>query len=221
MPKLKRLGCDVVVVAAHSGADTSRRTATRCPTGERLDPGRPAGARHRRDPGRPCARRHPAAARDQRADRAGRSCSASRDYWGMRLAVMELDLVRHGSRWSLRSAHLADAELQRRGRGPPGRRRGAQAQHDEGRHVRQLRRSGPRPRRCRPRGRPSRTSPIIDFVNYVQADAVKQGLTGADASLPVLSIAAPFNRSASFPAGRRCRSATSRGSTSTTTPCSG
>ena len=43
--------------------------------------------------------------------------------------------------------------------------------------------------------------PIIDFVNYVQADAVKAGLTGADAALPVLSIAAPFNRAASFPAG--------------------
>jgi 2',3'-cyclic-nucleotide 2'-phosphodiesterase/3'-nucleotidase len=42
---------------------------------------------------------------------------------------------------------------------------------------------------------------IIDFVNYVQADAVKAGLTGADATLPVLSIAAPFNRGASFPAG--------------------
>jgi 2',3'-cyclic-nucleotide 2'-phosphodiesterase/3'-nucleotidase len=44
--------------------------------------------------------------------------------------------------------------------------------------------------------------PIIDFVNYVQADAVKAGLTGSDAALPVLSIAAPFNRSASFPAGQ-------------------
>lgn len=43
-------------------------------------------------------------------------------------------------------------------------------------------------------------TPIIDFVNYVQADAVKAGLTGDDAALPVLSIAAPFNRSASFPA---------------------
>ncbi|GAA2151891.1 5'-nucleotidase C-terminal domain-containing protein [Nocardioides koreensis] len=43
--------------------------------------------------------------------------------------------------------------------------------------------------------------PIIDFVNYVQADAVKAGLSGADAALPVLSIAAPFNRQASFPAG--------------------
>nr|WP_246355400.1 5'-nucleotidase C-terminal domain-containing protein [Nocardioides ungokensis] len=43
--------------------------------------------------------------------------------------------------------------------------------------------------------------PIIDFVNYVQADAVKKDLTGADAALPVLSIAAPFNRQASFPQG--------------------
>src|SRR5205085_10359904 len=44
--------------------------------------------------------------------------------------------------------------------------------------------------------------PIIDFVNYVQAGAVKAGLTGADASLPVLSIAAPFSRTARFPQGQ-------------------
>ena len=43
--------------------------------------------------------------------------------------------------------------------------------------------------------------PIIDFVNYVQALTVKEALTGADAALPVISIAAPFNRAASFPQG--------------------
>jgi 2',3'-cyclic-nucleotide 2'-phosphodiesterase/3'-nucleotidase len=43
---------------------------------------------------------------------------------------------------------------------------------------------------------------IIDFVQHVQGEAVKAGLTGADAALPVLSIAAPFNRSASFPSGQ-------------------
>jgi 2',3'-cyclic-nucleotide 2'-phosphodiesterase/3'-nucleotidase len=44
--------------------------------------------------------------------------------------------------------------------------------------------------------------PIIDFINYVQADAVKQALAGtADAALPVLSIAAPFSRTAVFPKG--------------------
>jgi 2',3'-cyclic-nucleotide 2'-phosphodiesterase/3'-nucleotidase len=43
--------------------------------------------------------------------------------------------------------------------------------------------------------------PIIDFINYVQSLTVKAALTGADASLPVISIAAPFNRAASFPQG--------------------
>ena len=50
--------------------------------------------------------------------------------------------------------------------------------------------------------RSSRTPPIIDFINYVQA---RRGQGGpdrvADADLPVLSIAAPFNRAASFPQG--------------------
>ena len=43
--------------------------------------------------------------------------------------------------------------------------------------------------------------PIIDFINYVQALTVKAALTGSDATLPVISIAAPFNRAASFPQG--------------------
>ena len=42
----------------------------------------------------------------------------------------------------------------------------------------------------------------IDFINYVQADAVKKALVGTpEASLPLLSIAAPFNKLAAIPAG--------------------
>jgi 2',3'-cyclic-nucleotide 2'-phosphodiesterase/3'-nucleotidase len=42
----------------------------------------------------------------------------------------------------------------------------------------------------------------IDFINHVQADAVKAALVGTpDEALPVLSIAAPFNRDAAIPAG--------------------
>ncbi|GAA2168982.1 bifunctional metallophosphatase/5'-nucleotidase [Pedococcus bigeumensis] len=42
----------------------------------------------------------------------------------------------------------------------------------------------------------------IDFINHVQGDAVKAALAGTpDESLPVLSIAAPFNRDAAIPAG--------------------
>ena len=42
----------------------------------------------------------------------------------------------------------------------------------------------------------------IDFVNFVQASAVKAALEGTpEGALPVLSIAAPFNRAAAIPAG--------------------
>jgi 2',3'-cyclic-nucleotide 2'-phosphodiesterase/3'-nucleotidase len=45
-------------------------------------------------------------------------------------------------------------------------------------------------------------TPIIDLINQVQTDAVETALAGTtDASLPVVSIAAPFSRIASFPAG--------------------
>ena len=42
----------------------------------------------------------------------------------------------------------------------------------------------------------------LDFINYVQTEMVRGGLAGTPyESLPVLSIAAPFNRTAGIPAG--------------------
>jgi 2',3'-cyclic-nucleotide 2'-phosphodiesterase / 3'-nucleotidase len=47
-----------------------------------------------------------------------------------------------------------------------------------------------------------RATPILDFVNTVQTDAVTAALAGGGyARLPVLSTAAPFSRTAHFPAG--------------------
>jgi 2',3'-cyclic-nucleotide 2'-phosphodiesterase/3'-nucleotidase len=44
---------------------------------------------------------------------------------------------------------------------------------------------------------------ILDYVNKVQVDTVAAAIAGtAEASLPILSIAAPFNRQATFPAGQ-------------------
>jgi 2',3'-cyclic-nucleotide 2'-phosphodiesterase/3'-nucleotidase len=44
---------------------------------------------------------------------------------------------------------------------------------------------------------------ILDYVNKVQVDTVTKAIAGsAQASLPVISIAAPFNRLATFPAGQ-------------------
>jgi 2',3'-cyclic-nucleotide 2'-phosphodiesterase/3'-nucleotidase len=47
-----------------------------------------------------------------------------------------------------------------------------------------------------------RDTPILDYINKVQADTVTAALAGTEyADLPVLSIAAPFSRTAVFPAG--------------------
>ncbi|MEV0811325.1 5'-nucleotidase C-terminal domain-containing protein [Micromonospora sp. NPDC050200] len=45
-------------------------------------------------------------------------------------------------------------------------------------------------------------TPILDFINHVQTEVVTTALAGTSyASLPVLSIAAPFSRTAIFPRG--------------------
>ncbi len=45
-------------------------------------------------------------------------------------------------------------------------------------------------------------TPILDFINKVQADTVAAAMAGTEyADLPVLSISAPFSRTALFPAG--------------------
>ncbi|MFB4283281.1 bifunctional UDP-sugar hydrolase/5'-nucleotidase [Nonomuraea sp. MTCD27] len=46
---------------------------------------------------------------------------------------------------------------------------------------------------------PYKDTPILDYIQHVQEETVKQALP--DNTLPVLSIAAPFSRSAVFPAG--------------------
>jgi 2',3'-cyclic-nucleotide 2'-phosphodiesterase/3'-nucleotidase len=47
-----------------------------------------------------------------------------------------------------------------------------------------------------------RDTPILSYVNEVQADAVRAALAGTEyGSLPVLSVTPPFRRSAVFPAG--------------------
>ncbi|MEU8974463.1 5'-nucleotidase C-terminal domain-containing protein [Streptomyces monashensis] len=43
--------------------------------------------------------------------------------------------------------------------------------------------------------------PIMDFIQKVQADTVKAGLSTADAALPLISVAAPFSRTADIPKG--------------------
>ncbi|MET9912083.1 5'-nucleotidase C-terminal domain-containing protein [Streptomyces sp. NPDC006476] len=43
--------------------------------------------------------------------------------------------------------------------------------------------------------------PIMDFIHQVQTATVKGGLSTSDAALPLISVAAPFSRTADIPAG--------------------
>jgi 2',3'-cyclic-nucleotide 2'-phosphodiesterase/3'-nucleotidase len=43
--------------------------------------------------------------------------------------------------------------------------------------------------------------PIMDFIHEVQTQTVKAGLSTSDAALPLISVAAPFSRTADIPAG--------------------
>jgi 2',3'-cyclic-nucleotide 2'-phosphodiesterase / 3'-nucleotidase len=202
VPELKKLGCDIVVIAAHSGADTSSSYGDALPYPENASslvaqqvPDVDAilvGHAHVDIPQRLVT--------NEQTGRPVLLCEP--DYWGMRLAVMELDLVRQGNRWRVAQGGLASQTLNSNvAAEDPQVAAAVQAQHQKvvtyvnspiGTSVQAM--SAARA--------PVEDVPIIDFVNYVQADAVKQGLTGGDASLPVLSIAAPFNRQASFPSGQ-------------------
>ncbi|MEW2272012.1 twin-arginine translocation signal domain-containing protein [Streptomyces sp. SID685] len=43
--------------------------------------------------------------------------------------------------------------------------------------------------------------PIMDFIHKVQTETVRAGLSAADAALPLISVAAPFSRTAEIPQG--------------------
>jgi 2',3'-cyclic-nucleotide 2'-phosphodiesterase/3'-nucleotidase len=201
VPELKAKGCDIVLIAAHSGADTSSSYGDALPYPENASTlvaqqvaGVDAilvGHAHIDIPMRRV---------DSLVTQGKQVVLCEPSYWGRRLAVFDLDLERHGDRWTatnIVSTTLNSNEVA----ADPAVAAAVQEQHDTvvayvnspvGTSAQAL--SAARA--------VVEDVPIIDFVQYVQADAVKAGLTGADAALPVLSIAAPFNRQASFPAGQ-------------------
>ncbi len=199
VPRLKKKGCDIVIVSAHSGADTSSSYGDALPYPENASSLVAAQVRdidailvghaHVDIPQRYVANEH--------TGQGVLLCEP--DYWGMRLAVMDLHLERHRGGWRLERAHSQtlnsntvdmDKLVEK----------AVRKQHDEViAYVNSV--VGTSTEELSAARAPVEDVPIIDFVNFVQADAVKQGLTGGDASLPVLSIAAPFNRQATFPSG--------------------
>ncbi|MDN4172527.1 5'-nucleotidase C-terminal domain-containing protein [Nocardioides sp. SOB77] len=204
VPEMKRKGCDLVVVAAHSGADTSSSYGDALPFPENAAflvaeevPGVDAilvGHAHKE-----------IAQRFVRNKKTGHQVVLCEPlYWGMRVAVMDFTLQevygRNGKqKWVLVSSGSQVLNSNTVAEDPKVA-AAVRAQHDTvvdyvnsvvGTSAVEL---------LGARG-VVEDVPIIDFVQHVQGEAVKAGLSGADAALPVLSIAAPFSRTARFPEG--------------------
>ena len=199
VPVLKRRGCDVVVVSAHSGADTSSSYGDALPWPENAAslvaeevPGVDAilvGHAHKDIAGRYVTNK-----------KTGREVLLTEPlYWGMRVAVMDLDLQLVRGRWEVTSAagQLLNSNAVS---GDPDVLAAVRQQHETVvDYVNSV--IGTSTTALSADRSVVEDVPIIDFVQHVQGQTIKAALTGADAALPVLSIAAPFNRSASFPAG--------------------
>ncbi|MEI7058595.1 5'-nucleotidase C-terminal domain-containing protein [Nocardioides sp. CCNWLW239] len=202
VPELKKAGCDLVIISAHSGADTSSSY------GDELPPENAATLVAEQVPDVDAilvGHAHREITQRYVTNTAtGKQVLLTEPlYWGMRVSVMDLVVRRekgHGRpRWVLESAtsqtlnsNTVDAD--------PEVSAAVREQHDVVvSYVNSV--VGTSAVEMLAARAVVEDVPIIDFVNFVQADAVKAALTGSDAELPVISIAAPFSRAAAFPAG--------------------
>jgi 2',3'-cyclic-nucleotide 2'-phosphodiesterase/3'-nucleotidase len=200
VPRIKAAGADIVVVTVHSGMDTSSSYGDALPYPENAStllaeqvPGIDAilvGHAHAEIPQRYVTN----------AQTGKKVLLSEPYYWGMRVTVMDLDLVKVRGQWQVASS---SATLLNSNAAPEDPQIAAllRGSHETVRgYVNSVIGTSLE-------AMPAATScwedtAAIDFINHVQADAVQQALTGtADAEKPVLSIAAPFSRAAVIPAG--------------------
>ncbi|TDD28177.1 bifunctional metallophosphatase/5'-nucleotidase [Kribbella turkmenica] len=200
VPRVRRAGADVVVVAAHSGMDLSSSYADALPVPENASalmvetvPGIDAvlvGHAHQEIPER-------LVTNQQTGEQAVLTEPLK---WGMRLALIDLDLRKERGRWKVvgRQAQVlnantvdADPEVL------------AVLQRDQDTVIEYVNsRIGMCTQAMSAATAPWEATTALDFVNFVQADTVAKALAGTpEAALPVLAIASPFNRAAAIPAG--------------------
>ncbi|MEO3938413.1 5'-nucleotidase C-terminal domain-containing protein [Dermatophilaceae bacterium Soc4.6] len=200
VPRMKRAGADVVVVSCHSGMDTSSSYGDALPFPENastlLAAGVPdidailVGHAHSEIP-----------MRKVKNEQTGRRVLLSEPkYWGMRVTVMDLNLELVAGHWQVVSSGstLLDANTATE---DPQIAALIRPAHNEvlayvngvvGTSLQAMSAATSR----------YEDTAAMDFINYVQADAVKKALVGTpQESDPVLSIAAPFNAAAAIPQG--------------------
>ncbi|HEY0618527.1 MAG TPA: 5'-nucleotidase C-terminal domain-containing protein [Kribbella sp.] len=200
VPRVRRAGADVVIVAAHSGADLSSSYGDALPVPENASalmaeevPGIDAvlvGHAHQEIAERLVTNK---ATGDQ-------VVLTEPLKWGMRLAVIDLDLQKVHGRWKVVARHSQVLNANTVAADP---RVTDLLQKDHDKVVEYVNaKVGTCTEAMSAATAPWEDTAALDFVNFVQADAVSKALAGTpQASLPVLAIAAPFNRGAAIPAG--------------------
>jgi 2',3'-cyclic-nucleotide 2'-phosphodiesterase / 3'-nucleotidase len=200
VPKMREAGADIVVVSAHSGADTSSSYGDALPYPENAAtlvaeqvPGIDAilvGHAHKE-----------IVERWVTNTQTGKQVLLTEPLrWGMRLSVMTFDMKLTKTGWVVRSvgsqvlnSNTVDED--------PAVVAALTKQHDlVVEYVNSV--IGTSRQAMSAERAVVEDVPAIDFVNHVQAATVSDALAGTpEAALPVLSIAAPFNRAASIPEG--------------------
>jgi len=201
VPRMRAAGVDVVVVAAHSGATTSSSYGDALPYPENAStlvaqqvPGIDAilvGHAHLEVP-----------ELKVRNEKTGHGVVLTEPLrWGMRLSLIDLSLVKVAGRWVVQSVGSSVLNSNTVTEDPKVVKL-LTADHDKVvAYVNSVIGSCTTAMSCST-ARYQDTA-ALDFINLVQAQAVKTAIAAtSDAALPMLSIAAPFNRDAAIPAGQ-------------------
>ena len=200
VPRVRKAGADVVIVAAHSGMDLSSSYGDALPVPENASvlmaetvPGIDAvlvGHAHLEIPERLVTNKV-----------TGQQVVLTEPLkWGMRLSVIDLDLQKVRGCWKVvgRHSQVLNANTVE---ADPHVTELLKADHDKvvGYVNAKI---GTCTEAMSAATAPWEDTAALDFVNFIQADAVSKALVGTpQATLPVLAIAAPFNRAAAIPAG--------------------
>ena len=198
VPQLRRCGVDVVIVAAHSGADTSSSYGDALPWPENASslvaeqvPGIDAilvGHAHVEIPQRLVTN-----------TATGKQVVLTEPlYWGRRLSLLEFGVSwTAGNGWRVDSS-TAQVLNSNTVAEDPDIVRLLKAQHDKV-VVYVNSKIGTCTTAMSAATARYQDTAALDFINQVQGEEVKKSIS--DTALPVLSIAAPFNRAAAIPAG--------------------
>ncbi|MFE0328286.1 bifunctional metallophosphatase/5'-nucleotidase [Streptomyces sp. NPDC058960] len=199
VPRLRALGCDVVFLTDHSGLDGSSSYGDELPYVENASnlvaeqvPGIDAilvGHTHVEVP-----------SYTVKNEETGEEVLLSEPYcWGYRLSVFDFELELHHGRWKVTSKTARTLNPNTVDEDPEIKRL-LEADHEL--VVKYVNTSvGTCTADLSAAESCWKDVPIMDFIHQVQMATVASGLSSADAALPLISVAAPFSRTADIPAG--------------------